>query len=224
MCIGAVMRRSVLIGLSVLVVLISVVQGTAMQKKTTIPGLLFPSVTPTMTHTPTITLTPTITSSSTRTNTPTASKTPTKTVTVTPDPGALVCAVLMQDFATLHASVSPAITQAMDTKTLLTTTDYLRAGNLLVKYIDKFSDRYDPSVEVCISSTSLLHEKNTELMQVVASMDFATSMLDMPLMQSLTGVFVRTSSERSVAYRRVIDEYSLLKKRYPSVIWPELLP
>jgi NhaP-type Na+/H+ and K+/H+ antiporter len=44
------MRRSLLIGLAVLVVLVSVIQGTAMQKQTTIPGLLFPSTTPTLTH------------------------------------------------------------------------------------------------------------------------------------------------------------------------------
>jgi hypothetical protein len=224
MCIGAVMRRSLLIGLAVLVVLVSVIQGTAMQKQTTIPGLLFPSTTPTLTHTPTITLTPTMTLTPTSTNTPTASKTPTKTVTVTPDPSALVCALLLQDFATLHASVNPAITQAMDSKTLKTTADFLRAGNLLAKYIDKFSEQYDPSLGECVSSTRVLHEKNIELMQVVASIDFATSMLDMSLLQSLTEVFVRVSNERSVAYRRVIDEYRLLKNRYPSVIWPELLP
>lgn len=218
------MRRSLLIGLAVLFVLFSVVQGTAMQKQTTIPGLLFPSPTPTHTLTPTITLTSTMTLTSTSTNTPTASKTPTKTVTVTPDPGALVCALLMQDFATLHASVNPAITQAMDSKTLKTTADFLRAGNLLAKFIDKFSERYDPLLGECISSTSVLHQKNIELMQVVASIDFATSMLDMSLLQSLTEVFVRVSNERSVAYRRVIDEYRLLKNRYPSVMWPELLP
>ncbi len=118
------MGRSLLIGLVVLVVLVSVVQGTDMQKKTTIPGLLFPSATPTMTHTPTNTSTPTVS------NTPTITKSATITQTRTPNPKMVQCALLISDFFALRETVQPMLDSAFDSQNMKTTAVILTRTNV----------------------------------------------------------------------------------------------
>ncbi len=220
--IGDEMRRLLIVGVVVLILSTLVVQGRAMQKDTSIPGLFFPSATPTLTHTPTSTSTPTVTP--TVTFTPTRTQTPTHTPTPTPDPVMMVCAALMADFASAHATVYPLIQSSLDTTNKTTTADYLRAGNQLALYIDKYSTMYNDSLEECVPTTVTLHTKDVEILQVVASMMFATSMLDMSLIQSIVPVFARVSSERTTAFRAVVDEYKALKLRSPAVSWPELMP
>ncbi len=87
------MQRNVLIVCGILVALIGIIQVTAIQQQTTIPGLLFPSATPTSTLTPTHTLTPT------NTLTPTLTLTATKTLTPTPDVYAICSAKLSEFYA-----------------------------------------------------------------------------------------------------------------------------
>lgn len=204
------MRKVLILVLTVLVVLLSVVQGTAMQKKTTIPGLFFPSATPTKTNTPTNTMTPTVT------------LTPTRTQTPTPDIYA-ICATALADFAVLRKeelSIYREIALGMTSGEVLTRSEYETLEERLTTWTESYVDRVPKTLSSCTKNAIpiamndvTIHFNFTLTLYAMKEKDFASAEVFTREMQRI--------ARENTTYELLLDqEMANLRQTHPQYSWP----
>ena len=191
-----------------------ILQGMATRRNTTIPGLVFPSATPTHTPTATVTNTPTIT------NTPTKTRTPTVTRTPTPDPVMVACATALTTFLELHREADTQLLTALD-MTAVTTIAQLRANAAAITaWSAVYIDEYTSEMQRCVPVTYDLYQQDINAVRSVLVMLFATMISDYPMLQEQMVNYAQITTKRMALMRAVNTEIQTLRTRYPSVDWP----
>ena len=159
------MRRLLIVGVVMLILSTLVVQGRAMQKNTSIPGLFFPSATPTLTHTPTSTSTPTVT--------PTVTFTPTRTLTPTPDPVA-ICAErfrgyysLQNEYSLLSGDIKNELNEILTEQAGLSLANGERIDKLVRKHAEwasTYLERLPTGLETCSKTLPYMVQYQLDIM------------------------------------------------------------
>ena len=204
------MRKVLILVLTLLVVILSVVQGTAMQKKTTIPGLFFPSATPTKTNTPTNTMTPTVT------------LTPTRTQTPTPDIYA-ICSKSLRAFADLRieeTNLYREIAIGMTANGILTKREYEVLETQLLSWTEKYAGRVPKGISACSANVVPI-----TINDVMIHLNFKLTLLafkekDYTSAQLFTSEMQRLARENTT-YELLLDQEMVnLRQTHPQYTWP----
>ncbi len=214
------MRRLLIAGLIVVILSTLVVQGRAMQKNTSIPGLFFPSATPTKTNTPTNTMTPTVTMTPTRTQTPTASNTPTKTVTVTPNPVMKVCAMQMKELLEHHYLIG--FTSEEMTKHLYSPSDkeFNAKKERISVLVDKYDELMKPGIDECVPSMSKLYSNDRGILSSLYLIIISVNAWNFPMVDDAMRINAQHSFDNPKIFQEVMSDLKSLRRKYPSVEWP----
>lgn len=208
------MKHVLVYGLVVLGIISLILHSMATQRNTTIPGLVFPSATPTNTPTATVTNTPTMT------NTPTKTRTPTVTLTPTPDPAMVSCAAALTTFMVLHNETDEQLLNALD-MTSVTTMAQLRANaSTITTWSEGYIDAYTSEMRQCLPVTYDLYQQDINAVRSVLVMLFATMISDYPMLQEQMVNYAQITTKRMALMRAVNTEIQTLRTRYPSVDWP----
>jgi len=208
------MKHALVYGLVIIGIVSLILQGMATRRNTTIPGLVFPSATPTNTPTATVTNTPTITNTPTKTHTPTVTRTP------TPDPVMISCAAALTTFMTLHNETDMQLLNALD-MTSVTTLSQLRANaSTITIWSEGYIDAYTSEMRQCVPATYDLYQQDINAVRSVLVMLFATMISDFPMLQEQMVNYAQITAKRVALTRTVYAEIQTLRTRYPSVNWP----
>ena len=208
------MKHTLVYGLVMLGIVSLILQGMATRRNTSIPGLVFPSATPTNTPTATVTYTPTIT------NTPTITRTPTVTRTPTPDPVMVSCAAALTVFLELHRETDKQIKDAFDMSPTTTYDDLRTKAALITAWSQVYTNRYTAEMQRCVPNTYALYQQDIEAIKSVLLIYYATMTSDYVLLQDQMVSYTRITMARSTLIRAVNADIQTLRAANLSVSWP----
>lgn len=210
------MQRNVLIVIGVLVALIGVTQITAMQQQTTIPGLLFPSATPTSTLTPTHTLTPT------NTLTPTITLTATKTLTPTPDVYAICSAVFNEFYSIRNEQLNVYNDILIGMSEPYSRSVYEKLDEKMQIWIDAYTNRLPKNIDMCSQ-----YIRSIAVNDIMANSYFRASLVSMKEQDfDSAQMFINqaqiVASETNTYELLMANEISEYRQRAPQYSWPNV--
>lgn len=215
--IGDEMRGLLIVGVVVLILSTLVVQGRAMQKDTSIPGLFFPSATPTRTNTPTNTMTPTVT------------LTPTRTQTPTPDPVAM-CAErfrgyysLQNEYSLLSDGVKAELNEILTEEAGLNVANVERIDKLVRKHAEwasTYLERLPTGLETCSKTLPYMVQYQLDIMTNYNLQLIALKAGDLNTSMAYIFEGITLSSNIMPYATELGNELKANKTKYPQYLWP----
>ena len=215
------MRRLLIVGVVMLILSTLVVQGRAMQKNTSIPGLFFPSATPTLTHTPTSTSTPTVT--------PTVTFTPTRTLTPTPDPVA-ICAErfrgyysLQNEYSLLSGDIKNELNEILTEQAGLSLANGERIDKLVRKHAEwasTYLERLSTGLETCSKTLPYMVQYQLDIMTNYNLQLIALKAGDLNTSMAYIFQGINLSSNIMPYATELGNELKANKTKYPQYQWP----
>ena len=215
------MRRLLIVGVVMLILSTLVVQGRAMQKNTSIPGLFFPSATPTLTHTPTSTSTPTVT--------PTVTFTPTRTLTPTPDPVA-ICAErfrgyysLQNEYSLLSGDIKNELNEILTEQAGLSLANGERIDKLVRKHAEwasTYLERLPTGLETCSKTLPYMVQYQLDIMTNYNLQLIALKAGDLNTSMAYIFQGINLSSNIMPYATELGNELKANKTKYPQYQWP----